>query len=668
MTDAMDDIASWEEPSTDWTAGVPARVVDVLTYAYGERDEIRRVASHVGIEWAHAPAAVSIRELWQWALRRAADTRSVMDLIAVVLHDDASLQFRAPLSQLLGDRLGEVNARIVGRHGLPPAPADGRDTVLDSIKEVDPARIDANRGGLQAITAVGGGFAEPRTKLNATQDLMQRTAMIRVAGQPAGTGFLVGERLLITAAHVLDRHSWPPRRQPGDVEAVFDFMYTTGRSYAETGTAVCVAAFVTGSLPTEDEAADRVGADWDAPADRLDFALLELAAPVPDPSPDVGIGAGPRGHYELHRQNYDYDANRKYMIMESALGDFLRVTDLDVSPTVSAGRTRMRYHGITMPGASGSAIVDVRGRLVGLHHYGGTARNQGVPISLVAQTLLTGVHAERFRGGPVAAAPPVDPFRTSAVQGRRPFVNRVDLREAIRDMAQPDGVRVLAINGQSGAGVSYSYLLASHVASRAALCRELRAAAPGGLRALRFDLRKYYTNCEIAVVRQTIALKLMADLGMIQNDTDPLAQKAHDTFAVLREIGGRLGHSDKMWLVFFDSIDDLTIVEQGEVDELIHGLMDLADEVPLRIVLAGRAAEGFANEHASSAALDYAEGLNRGHVEEWLRGRAAEEGHLIDEVRLAGKLTELFPPDRGLPEPRKLAATLPKALFEVLAP
>jgi hypothetical protein len=237
----------------------------------------------------------------------------------------------------------------------------------------------------------------------------------------------------------------------------------------------------------------------------------------------------------------------------------------------------------------------------------------------------------------------------------------------MREMTDKDGERVLAINGESGAGVSYSYLLASHIASQSALCTELKKAAPGGLRALRFDLRAYYESFGVDRVRTEIGVKLLMDLGIIDRPTDPLAQEARNTLTLAATVGARLRSSDAQWWVFFDSIDSVLTVKQGEVDELIHALIVLAEEVPLRIALAGRAAEEFAAEHAEWAMKDFALGLSRGDVEGWLRQRATEERREVEESQLDAKLTELFPGSL-LPEPRKLALTLPSVLVEVLKP
>jgi hypothetical protein len=130
-----------------------------------------------------------------------------------------------------------------------------------------------------------------------------------------------------------------------------------------------------------------------------------------------------------------------------------------------------------------------------------------------------------------------------------------------------------------------------------------------------------------------------------------------------------LRDSPQQWWVFFDSIDQLAMVTQGGVGELIHALIDVADDqqVPLRVVLAGRAAEEFALMHSGWLEQDVAAGLGRDDVEHWFRARASEEGRVIDDVRLDGTLADLFPAGGPIPTPQYLAPRLPRALIEMLA-
>ena len=302
--------------------------------------------------------------------------------------------------------------------------------MVESIVDADPTTVDATRGELQAITAASAGWTDPRAAIQATIDVMARTAMIEVAGRPSGTGFLVGDDLVLTAAHVLDRRNWPPSPRPGQVQAVFDYMFVGPQPSRKRDAGGRGQVCDRQPADSRAEADGVVGADWDAPADRLDFALLKLATPVPDPPPDAAVRAAVRGHYQLQsvQDDYNFGACTSYMIMQHPLGDFLKLSPFDGSPVLSLGGTRMRYGGNTLAGASGSPVVDSRGRLVGLHHYFGGGNNQGVPIAVIARALLNGAYAGLFQsGGPVAAAassdaggPVRDEFVPAAAPVRQP--------------------------------------------------------------------------------------------------------------------------------------------------------------------------------------------------------------------------------------------------------
>jgi hypothetical protein len=227
--------------------------------------------------------------------------------------------------------------------------------------------------------------------------------------------------------------------------------------------------------------------------------------------------------------------------------------------------------------------------------------------------------------------------------------------------------RTLAISGELGSGVSYSYRLASHVAGQSKLCPDLLKVAPEGLIAFPIDLGNYI-SVEVERRRNQIAGDLLIGFRL-RKPMEALAQDACNIHSLRTWLTAELSSSDKQWWVFVDSIDNLVSVQQGAVHELIHMLIDVANDpqVPLRVVLAGRMAKDFATEHAAGPQLDTAVGLLRGDVEDWFKKRGGEEGQAIDAQRLANVLSELFPAG-GLPEPRTLAPQLPKRLLELLEP
>jgi hypothetical protein len=660
--------AWWEDPLTDWSSGEPRRFVDVLVYAYDSPESVRHIAKSSGVVQTNDNAVLGLEDSWRSVLVDATQQSRLYELVAVVLHDENCNQFHPRIRELLGDRLPTVQALIVRRYG-PPNPAD-RDSgsILESLAEGESPPLNEPVGSLQAIQSVGQGFGSLKAYLVAVTDALRRTAMIEIAGQPSGTGFLVGEDLLLTAAHVIDIHHWPPS-PPREVVAIFDFD-ESGRSKAETGIRVAVSEFVTNSFPAKFEMTGQ-GFDWNAPADKLDFALLKLAVRVPPRADDTD----PRGFYRLDPGTYDFAPQGRYLIPQYPFGDFIKYTILDRISETNDNGTRIRYAGNTAQGSSGSPVLDERGRLVAIHHYTSGAKNQGVPISKIAQVLLGGAYQGYFSSTEQAAPQQipasalvrtVDPFRTHSVLGNRPLVNREKLRMAIKQMAESTtSARTLAISGESGSGVSYSYHLASHVAKNWALCPSLKAAVPDGLEAFRIDLRDY-VNVEVTERRQRIAVDLLLNFRL-QELSDSLAQDARHTTTLRHWIGSRLRESARQWWIFIDSIDSLVTIKQGGVDELIHALIVLADDelVPLRVVLAGREAERFADAHTDWIEREDVVGLSRADVETWLREKAREDGRTVDENRLAAELLALFPANGPLPLPRKVSPQLPKLLRDL---
>jgi hypothetical protein len=652
----------WEDRQTDWSSGEPARVVDVLARAYEDPAAIQAVAESVGLDWHAGPAAGSARARWQWALAEAVRQGRALELAAEVLHDPGSEAFHPLLRRLLGDRLGAAHAHLALRHGLPPQPTDGTDPVVASLVEAVEEPGDQPVGGLEAITSVTAGLDDPRTQIQALLDAMARTAMIEVAGQPRGTGFLVGADLLLTAGHVIGASALP-----AGMVACFDYSDVPGRSLAETGVRIPVVDVLASSLPTDAEGAGRV-VDWNAPADRLDFALLRLGFPVP-----MERDVAPRGMYPLDEAAYDFRTSPVLFITQHPLGQTQRVTWIRTPPECNQLGTRIRYKGSTLNGSSGSPVVDIRGRLVALHHYSQGSNNQGVPISCIAKAICDGPHASLLSPvspalRPVMAPPPVDvdPLLTTSVGGR-PLVNRGNLRDRVRTMtARESANRVLAITGESGSGVSYSFQFLQHVAEKAKLSAPLRKAAPDGLVAVPINLSNY-----IGLGVDSRLERIIDDLLLgleLPYPKEHLAQEARTISTLQIWLTTRLRDSPRQWWIFIDSVNDLTATKQGGLDELIHALVTVADDprVPLRLVLAGRDAERFALEHSPWLEQDTPIGLVRSEVETWLRARAVEEGGSLDESRLAAKLDTLFPVGGPLPEPRRLAPRLPALLFDML--
>jgi hypothetical protein len=351
----------WEDPNFDWTSGNPGVLLGLLATSYPEWTAIEAFTRATGCGFQPEPDPVApAAELWQQALRRAAETRFLPALLERVLADQATDE-RRPLFASL------------------------RDSLLSSPAQPDEGPID----GLQAITSAGAGLGDAIACVQAMMNLIWRTAAIRVNGHENGTGFLVGDNLLLTAAHVVEAAKRETGR-PGHIAAVFDFTSSSGNSYAEAGAVIPVDGIICDSPPAPWERGLAVGDEREASPASLDFALLQLAEPAPKVRAADGSLIG-RGCYVLDPDSYDFGFGfgfgSMFIIAQYPLGDFLKFSYITQPPRSNRGGTRITYLGNALRGSSGGPVVDTRGNLVALHHYSNRRENQGVPASAIARHL-----------------------------------------------------------------------------------------------------------------------------------------------------------------------------------------------------------------------------------------------------------------------------------------
>jgi V8-like Glu-specific endopeptidase len=656
----------WHETSVDWTTGVGSEVVRLYSVAYPTRSDLAYAADRAGV------LDVDQADGWVEVLTRAAAQQRLLSLAAGLMHDDSRAVFHYSLRQLLGSDLDHAKAAQIAAYGLP------RDA--DAVKALVSDRTAAaleQYGSFESFNAVGAGTDSVEARMRVFVDAKRRTALIRQGGVPAGTGFLVGDDLLLTAGHVLGGSPWPPT-DVSAFEAIFD--YREGpRSPDETGTRVPIARFLCGSLPTSQENRGAVN-EPDAPADRLDFALVRLGWKI---GLDADPGYSVRGWYQLPQPAYAYaNATLLYLFGHTA-GMVLQNTRTVGLIQANLSTTRLRYKTNTAPGSSGSPVIDERGRLVALHHYSAGGQNQGVPIWRIATALLASSYAPELNR-PVPGSPPAqglaaiqqaaspasahqepDPF-TALEIGGRPIIDRNPLRTGMHELACGQGSRTMVITGEVDTGVSTSYDVLSHVADRSQLVPELIQVAPQGISAIRIDLRKYIKT-EVALRRRAIMIEIYRWVEGNGVPEETMAQVAKDVenFGVWAANAFRSSH--RQWWIFVDSIDVVAEVNQHGIDELLHVLLDLTKDYQfrLRVVLAGRQADQVEHEAVTWAVPDVAAGLPREEVNAWLQTLTQKQQPPVDAGRLETKLNELFPPGEPPRDPTKLQRAIAQAAAEL---
>ncbi|MGW2960847.1 TIR domain-containing protein [Streptomyces sp. NPDC001220] len=279
-----------------------------------------------------------------------------------------------------------------------------------------------NEPGLQAITRASAGMLDIEDLHQALADLKRRVALVEIDGQPQGTGVLVRPDVLLTAGHVMG-NAQKPRRLSGNTWARFDFHRNPPTGPNGAGTLVQLTELLDHS-PTSQEESERSPLAWDAPPDRLDYALLRTSTPVPPCSDDPE--SLPRGHYTLDSSPYDFRRAPLLLLAHHPLGKHLQLA-IPQKALLSPRGTRFRYENAnTLLGSSGGPVVDVRGRLVGMHTYTSAVQNQGVPVTVIAKAVRQGPHpwiAEPTTTDNSQAQPPV--IMLSWVAEDRTWASRV---------------------------------------------------------------------------------------------------------------------------------------------------------------------------------------------------------------------------------------------------
>jgi hypothetical protein len=248
--------------------------------------------------------------------------------------------------------------------------------------------------GLEKIVNAAAGFAEPAVFRRRLAEAEVRTARIDVGGKPKGSGFLVGNSLLLTNWHVVQGNS-------GAV-AVFDNKISPLGIEEDRGRSVAFAHEWLIAHSPHAPIATELGDDGPT-AGNYDFALVRLAEAVgaqavgPNPSAQDGEM---RGRYQLDSGTYDFEEGEPILILGHPAGRPMQLSYASPSGVRHTKEaSRVRYKTNTEGGSSGSPVFNRNWRVVALHQAAGPTStpgefnlqssqfNQGIPISRIVGEL-----------------------------------------------------------------------------------------------------------------------------------------------------------------------------------------------------------------------------------------------------------------------------------------
>jgi hypothetical protein len=208
-----------------------------------------------------------------------------------------------------------------------------------------------------------------------------------------GTGFLFGgSSVVMTNYHVMEpvikMMADGDRAKPENVLCRFD--------YKRTGVGTVLNEGVTYGLASDwlIDASENYPLDQEAPADRLDYALIRLAAPAgKDTIGDKNSQAGEkRGFIPLPQTPFIPAAGSGLSILQHPRGEPMKLAlDNDGVMSGNARGTRLRYNTNTESGSSGSPCFTFKWELAALHHSGDPdfdpahkpTYNEGIPMTAI---------------------------------------------------------------------------------------------------------------------------------------------------------------------------------------------------------------------------------------------------------------------------------------------
>ena len=355
-----------------------------------------------------------------------------------------------------------------------------RDDLLERLRKMTPHSADASLDGTSSLEALTS--ADPflnAVDLSDWSNLIKRQiCQIRCGQEERGTGFLVGNDLVLTCFHVVGSHMVDGIGK--GISVRFDFL-SVQRSSAwmdidPTWRIPCARPSKVDNFP------DR---NLEPQNDELDFAVLRLCSPE-----------GETRGYVTVTDSESLPIVGSPVFIAGHPGPTAPQQPLRISlgapgyDGVNGNRTRLLYKASTLRGSSGSPVFDHRFQPLALHHNRGESgignyarNNRGIPLYQICRSLkissLDRLAHIRCKGIVTSEEPDatkrVSESKSTALEinhprhsetnntfsllGQLPFVGRRRLRHCV-DALSNNSFRVLLIDGvpKSGRTISSHYI------------------------------------------------------------------------------------------------------------------------------------------------------------------------------------------------------------------
>lgn len=235
------------------------------------------------------------------------------------------------------------------------------------------------RGELERIVSPRAGFEDIVAWRDKLAQIELQVCRVEAAGAPVGTGFLVGEDLVMTNHHVIEGANRSAMSVRFDHKVLADgTTINSGKVYNVAGPPIDESPPSRFDLSFPREGTPSV--------EELDYALLRIEGPAAADS----VEGRRRGFMVPSRQGASGEG--LLFIVQHPKGRPLQVA-FDVILGINENGTRITYATNTEEGSSGSPCFDRDWNLIALHHsgdprFGQRARfNEGIPLDTIRRNL-----------------------------------------------------------------------------------------------------------------------------------------------------------------------------------------------------------------------------------------------------------------------------------------